>query len=368
MSAFSSWGVKRVSEGHADMLNRAGSSVAAFDGYVLAFGGADRTPLSMNDLWKFELASNTWTQVEEKGDCPTPRSEHAVCTLGEKYMFLFGGIDFNEEAVFNDLYVLNTETMEWKYAGESGVEVMARSSHSLSIVQGANGRHCLVVFGGANPNEGPLGDVQYAMLPADLNDMAKDDFFVTWQTMECGTGVPKPCARETHCAVDCGGATYIIGGKADNMEMFRDVWRLRDIAGADAAEACLAWEEMDSLQLPLPLAAHSACSFINDAGTDVGDSAGSTDQTASSSSSSARLCVFGGIAGGSPEGIAFEKSFLLAPADGSTGWAPQAVTQDPALDARLSHRMCTLTSGNQAFIFAGLSPIEDFKDAWILST
>lgn len=45
--------------------------------------------------------------VKASGDVPMPRSGHAVAAYG-KYMFLFGGIDFAEEAVFNDLYILDT--------------------------------------------------------------------------------------------------------------------------------------------------------------------------------------------------------------------------------------------------------------------
>jgi hypothetical protein len=36
-----------------------------------------------------------------------PRSGHAVVSYG-KYMLLYGGIDFAEEAVYNDLYLLDT--------------------------------------------------------------------------------------------------------------------------------------------------------------------------------------------------------------------------------------------------------------------
>jgi hypothetical protein len=41
------------------------------------------------------------------GDIPTPRSGHAVACYG-KYMLLYGGIDFTEEACYNDLYILDT--------------------------------------------------------------------------------------------------------------------------------------------------------------------------------------------------------------------------------------------------------------------
>lgn len=47
------------------------------------------------------------SKIEASGDVPPSRSGHACCAFG-KNMFLFGGIDFENEAVYNDLYVLNT--------------------------------------------------------------------------------------------------------------------------------------------------------------------------------------------------------------------------------------------------------------------
>lgn len=52
-------------------------------------------------------ADSLFATVNATGDVPMPRSGHSVVAYG-KYMFLFGGIDFAEEAVFNDLYILNT--------------------------------------------------------------------------------------------------------------------------------------------------------------------------------------------------------------------------------------------------------------------
>ena len=88
------------------------------------------------------------------------------------------------------------DSMEWKYVGEAGIELKSRNSHSLGIVTVAaatrpgavDGNNTtdnttnttsnsvgsssgvtnyLVVYGGASPEEGPLGDTVYASLPAD---------------------------------------------------------------------------------------------------------------------------------------------------------------------------------------------------------
>ncbi len=49
----------------------------------------------------------TWEKITTKGDVPPPRSGHSMCQFG-KHIFLFGGIDFENEAIYNDLYMLNT--------------------------------------------------------------------------------------------------------------------------------------------------------------------------------------------------------------------------------------------------------------------
>lgn len=65
--------------------------------------------------------------------------------------------------------------MEWYYVGESGLEVAARSGHSLGIVKGSgtNGdeKTYLVVYGGAAPEPGLFSDTIYAELPSDPNSI-----------------------------------------------------------------------------------------------------------------------------------------------------------------------------------------------------
>lgn len=78
------------------------------DGKVIVFGGADREQTHFQDLLVYGgAAGSNFSCVKASGDVPMPRSGHAVAAYG-RFMFLFGGIDFAEEAVFNDLYILDT--------------------------------------------------------------------------------------------------------------------------------------------------------------------------------------------------------------------------------------------------------------------
>lgn len=46
---------------------------------------------SLSDLWKFEIRTETWTEIECGGLIPQPRSGHSA-TVIEDNMFVFGGI------------------------------------------------------------------------------------------------------------------------------------------------------------------------------------------------------------------------------------------------------------------------------------
>jgi hypothetical protein len=100
-----------------------------------------------------------------QGDVPPARSGQSMCQFG-RHIFLFGGIDFENEAIYNDLYMLDTVSWDWKYVGEAGEEIPARNSHILCLLH-VDSIPFLVLFGGASPELGPLGDTYYANLPQD---------------------------------------------------------------------------------------------------------------------------------------------------------------------------------------------------------
>ncbi len=83
---------------------------------MIIFGGADREQTHFQDIAIYQrqfgggggkVFQCETTSGKTSGDIPMPRSGHTTAAFG-KYMFLFGGIDFKEEAVFNDLYLLDT--------------------------------------------------------------------------------------------------------------------------------------------------------------------------------------------------------------------------------------------------------------------
>jgi hypothetical protein len=49
--------------------------------YLYIYGGLDKTHVALNDFWKFEVKTNTWSTVNIVGDNPPPRLDYAFCKL-----------------------------------------------------------------------------------------------------------------------------------------------------------------------------------------------------------------------------------------------------------------------------------------------
>ncbi|MCO5578073.1 hypothetical protein L7F22_031911 [Adiantum nelumboides] len=86
---------------------------------VFVFGGEFASPNQerfhhYKDLWRFDLATNTWEQLLLKG-CPSPRSGHRMVLYKHK-IILFGGFydTLREVRYFNDMYVLDLDKYKWQ--------------------------------------------------------------------------------------------------------------------------------------------------------------------------------------------------------------------------------------------------------------
>ena len=88
-------------------LPRTGHSIVHHGNALYVFGGQNDFNDKMNDLWKFDLASRTWSAMPapEESIQPTARSGHTAVLLGGR-MVVFGGIvevtkEINEMHIFD---------------------------------------------------------------------------------------------------------------------------------------------------------------------------------------------------------------------------------------------------------------------------
>ncbi len=96
---------------------RAGHSAIFFEGAMYVFGGTGEDGEPRNDLWKFDLATETWTEIQKPKDphvyWPQGRAGHsAVLDSAAGIMYIFGGnLGLRQET--NDLVGLNLRTLVW---------------------------------------------------------------------------------------------------------------------------------------------------------------------------------------------------------------------------------------------------------------
>ena len=91
---------------------RGGHSSVLVRSQVYVFGGEETLSKKlMGDLHVYDLHSSTWTTTATKGTPPCARSAHSATVVKDKYVVIFGGGSVSR--CFNDVHVLDTQSMEW---------------------------------------------------------------------------------------------------------------------------------------------------------------------------------------------------------------------------------------------------------------
>jgi hypothetical protein len=124
----------------------ASSASAAAQGAttLVLFGGAGGNNIVYNDVYVFSVNCGEWQRISCSGSIPPPRSGHSATLIGNR-MFIFGGGD-PSTGLWNDLYALKLETFTWEFYPTFGfVCPSPRAGHSATV----SGRK-LVVFGGGD--------------------------------------------------------------------------------------------------------------------------------------------------------------------------------------------------------------------------
>lgn len=109
-------------------VSRGGQSVTLVGTSLVIFGGQDANRSLLNDLHILDLETMTWDEIDALGVPPSPRSDHAAAVHAERYLLIFGG--GSHATCFNDLHVLDLQTMEWSRPTQQGEIPSARAGHA----------------------------------------------------------------------------------------------------------------------------------------------------------------------------------------------------------------------------------------------
>jgi hypothetical protein len=185
---------------------RWGHAMAALDGRIVLFGGEGATHFS--DTWTFDGTS--WTQLQAAG--PSARVNHAMATLPQGHVILFGGRDLVAGKDLDDTWIFDGTG----WTQPSGVRSPGiRSSHAMASL-GAK----VVLFGGTAVTGGSDQDTWTAEFSPDMRGFGA----ITW-TQASNSG---PLGRYGHAMATAGDKIVLFGGMTDNGKggavYFDDTW------------------------------------------------------------------------------------------------------------------------------------------------
>eukprot|EP01110_Echinostelium_bisporum_P003033 TRINITY_DN17406_c0_g1_i1.p1 TRINITY_DN17406_c0_g1~~TRINITY_DN17406_c0_g1_i1.p1 ORF type:complete len:450 (+),score=181.89 TRINITY_DN17406_c0_g1_i1:78-1352(+) len=203
--------VTRAQQKGAMPPSRTNHAAAAVGKNMYIFGGNNNNEAGqyqvLGDLSVLNTQTLTWTNAKCTGEVPCARSGHTLTAIGKK-LYLFGGGVWNETEgwvhKFNDLHVLDTETMNWTKPQCSGTVDTSTFPISFSV-----GRFLFVFGGGSKP------------LHCVTNDLyILDTYTYTWATPQCDGSKPQP--RDMGSASVVGDNVYFLVGYAGGAVDFFD--------------------------------------------------------------------------------------------------------------------------------------------------
>ena len=114
---------------------------------LYVFGGRMGTAVDeklLNDLYKFDTQTSTWSRVSCSGEVPCERSYHSMVSTGST-IFVFGGCPAVGRLA--DLHCLDTETGVWRRLASGEMEgrggtplTLSPDGRALYVVGGFAGR------------------------------------------------------------------------------------------------------------------------------------------------------------------------------------------------------------------------------------
>jgi hypothetical protein len=139
-----------------------------------------------NDMWAFDVNTDTWEQVQTKGTVPTARVNSAmVYDSNRDQLILFGGSSSPSGLNFNalaDTYVLNLKTKTWSRI-TGNTYPAPRLFHAMAL-DGKNNRVILYGGGGNNAFTGPFINDVWAL------DLGKGTWSELWKAAPGGQFPP----------------------------------------------------------------------------------------------------------------------------------------------------------------------------------
>lgn len=306
------------------VLQHTVAETAALGRFVWVFGGLDTSLGALNDLWRLDLQTNTWSEQTATGVAPVARRGASLVLSEQRTAYLFGG-ETNARAKLNDLFALRIgggtgSAPAWEdiSANVTGTPPAARTEHTASVINllaAPSQPLGMLLFGGASAAGVALADLHsfdFATLrwsplsPSGVVPQARKGhtasvllnsllaifggsnqdvpvFFAdvhiydvarnSWIQPAVSTPSPQPDGRDGHSMVAIEDTVYIFGGVNARGEKLADLWAFNAYA---AVSGQLRWTQPTPMSAaPTPRWGHIALASLGAmtvlGGTGAGD-------------------------------------------------------------------------------------------------
>ncbi|RIB04232.1 hypothetical protein C2G38_2048601 [Gigaspora rosea] len=128
------------------------------DQTILYIGGS-YDAVSLNSLFLYDTASNTWKNLTTSGTTPPSRICSSAVLTSDKRIIMFGGASTdNFKNVFGDLWILDIETYQWSEGNISNPNGITLALHTATLVDD----YMIIAFG-TYDNIGNLSSTIYML-------------------------------------------------------------------------------------------------------------------------------------------------------------------------------------------------------------